>query len=132
MTERVLIEGASTTVTQLVRVGVLDAELRLREPRLVRVTVRIEPQGERTISPVHVVTRNLAAGRRFVADPSTVAVTVRGSTAALARLDAAGVDAYVNAAGLARGRHTLPVLVDLGGRFTVTGVAPAVVSVVIR
>jgi len=43
VTERVSIEGRRTTVVQEVNVGVVDAQLRLRNPGTVRVTVRIEP-----------------------------------------------------------------------------------------
>lgn len=43
VTERVSIEGRRTTVVQEVIVFVLDAQLRLRNPGTVRVTVRIEP-----------------------------------------------------------------------------------------
>ncbi len=43
VTERVSIEGRRTTVVQEVDVGVVDAQLRLRNPGTVRVTVRIEP-----------------------------------------------------------------------------------------
>jgi YbbR domain-containing protein len=43
VTERVSIEGRRDTVVQDVNVGVVDAQLRLRNPGTVRVTVRIGP-----------------------------------------------------------------------------------------
>ena len=43
ITERVSIEGAKATVTATVGVSVVDGALRLRDPRTVRVTVRIVP-----------------------------------------------------------------------------------------
>ncbi len=43
VTERVSIEGRRDTVVQDVNVGVVEAQLRLRNPGTVRVTVRIEP-----------------------------------------------------------------------------------------
>jgi YbbR domain-containing protein len=132
LTERVLIDGADRTVTQMVSVAVLDKELRLREPRLVRVTVRIDPEGERVLPLVNVMPRNLPAGWRFITTPATVTVTVRGSAAALARLDAAAIDAHVDVIALARGRHDLPVRVDLGGRLRVTNVQPRSVRVTLR
>jgi YbbR domain-containing protein len=132
VTERVLIEGRDSTLSERVSVGVLDAELRLREPRLVLVTVRIQPEGERLIPFVPVMARNLPAGRRLAASPATVAVSIRGSSAALARLEPSAVEAYVDAAGLARGKHELPVQVDLGGRLRVLRVHPAAVTVTIR
>jgi YbbR domain-containing protein len=132
VTERVLIDGADTTVVSQVSVGVLDKELRLREPRLVRVTVRIQPEGGRVIPTAQVLPRQLGAGLRFAVTPGTVSVTIRGSSAALARLEASAVDAYVDATGLRRGKHQRPVLVDLGGRLRVVGVHPSSVTVTIR
>ena len=132
VTERVLIDGAASSVTQMVSAGVLDAELRLREPRLVRVTVRIEPAGERVLTDVRIAPRNLRPGLRFTADPERVVVHVRGSSPALARLDAISVDAFVDVAGLQPGRHRLPVRVDLGGRLTVASVEPGIIAVVLR
>jgi len=42
ITERVLLDGRTATVIADVGVGVADAQLRVREPRTVRVTVKIE------------------------------------------------------------------------------------------
>jgi YbbR domain-containing protein len=42
ITERVLLDGKTTTVIADVGVGVADAQLRIREPRTVRVIVKIE------------------------------------------------------------------------------------------
>jgi len=42
ITERVLLDGKTTTVVEDVGVGVADSQLRIREPRTVRVTVKIE------------------------------------------------------------------------------------------
>jgi YbbR domain-containing protein len=47
ITESVLIEGATTTVTKTVGIGVGDPSLRLREPRNARVTVVIVKQESR-------------------------------------------------------------------------------------
>lgn len=47
MTESVLIDGASATVTKTVAIGVGDPSLRLREPRNARVTVVIVKQESR-------------------------------------------------------------------------------------
>ena len=132
VTERVLIDGRDRTVSERVSVGVLDAELRLREPRLVTVTVRIEPEGERLLPIVPVVPRNLGAALRFIASPATVSLTVRGSSAALGRLEPSAVVAWVDTTTLARGRHELPVQVDLGRRLRVTRVHPTSVVVTIR
>jgi YbbR domain-containing protein len=50
VTSRVSIEGRTSDVVQDVGVGVADAELRLREPRMVRVTVHIA-RAQPTLSP---------------------------------------------------------------------------------
>jgi YbbR domain-containing protein len=42
ITERVLLDGKTATFAEDVRVGVADSQLRIREPRTVRVTVKIE------------------------------------------------------------------------------------------
>jgi YbbR domain-containing protein len=47
ITERVRIDGRTTSITQDVGLGVVDAQLRIRE-RAVRVTVTIEPGGTST------------------------------------------------------------------------------------
>jgi YbbR domain-containing protein len=132
VTERVMIDDKDRTVTERVSVGVLDAELRLREPRLVTVTVRIQPEGERLIPLVPVVPRHLGPALRLTTAPGTVSLTVRGSSAALGRLDATAVVAFVDATGLARGRHELPVQAELGGRLRVTRIQPSSVTVTIR
>jgi YbbR domain-containing protein len=43
ITDRIGLDGRSSTFTQDVAVGVADAQLRVVEPRVVRVTVRIQP-----------------------------------------------------------------------------------------
>jgi YbbR domain-containing protein len=44
VTERVMVEGRTSTLVQDVGVGAADAQLRIRQPRTVRVTVRIEAE----------------------------------------------------------------------------------------
>jgi YbbR domain-containing protein len=44
LTERILIEGHTSTFSREVSVGVVDSQVRLLEPRRVRVIVRIEPE----------------------------------------------------------------------------------------
>jgi len=130
-TDRVAIDGAKTTVTQTVSVGVPDAALRLREAKTARVVVTIEPNGERRFSAVRVVIRNIGPGMRATVEPAVVAVIVRGAESVLARLDARAVAPYVDLSGLAPGRYEVPVLLDLGGTLAPT-VRPATVSVTIN
>jgi YbbR domain-containing protein len=130
-TDRVAIDGAKTTVTQTVSVGVPDAALRLVEAKKARVVVTIEPNGERRFSAVRVVVRNIGPGMRATVEPAVVAVIVRGAESVLARLDARAVAPYVDLSGLAPGRYEVPVLLDLGGTLSPT-VRPATVSVTIN
>jgi YbbR domain-containing protein len=135
ITERVSVEGTSSTVTQTVSIGVPDNELRLQDVRTARVTVTIVPQmsaGGRTLSGLPVSVRNLAAGHDATIEPAAVTVTVRASAAMLTSLDAARIAPYVDAAGRAPGRHTLPIRVDAGGDFAVSAINPVTVTVLIR
>ncbi len=130
-TDRVAIEGASTTVTQNVNVGVSDAALRLKEARTARVTVKIEKAGVRLFAAAHVALRNLEPGLRGTADPAVVSVSLRGADSLLARLGPEAVVPYVDVTGLGRGTHDVPVLIDLKGTITVVALRPAQVRVTI-
>ena len=131
-TDRVSIEGASSTITQTVSVGVTDGSLRLREPRTARVVVRIEKAGERLFAASRVVLRNLEPGLRGTVEPEVVSVQLRGAESVLARLDPDSIVAHVDVTGLGRGPHPVPVLLDLKGLLTVTAIRPAQVTVHIR
>jgi len=130
-TDRVSIEGAKSSVTQSVSVGVPDGALRLKEARTARVVVTIEPNGERRFSAMRVMVRNLGPGMRGTAEPAVVSVIVRGAQSLLGRLDVRAVVPYVDVTGLAPGRYEVPVLLDLGGTL-VPSVRPATVSVTIN
>lgn len=131
-TERVSIDGAKSTVVANVGVGVLDSALRLREPRLARVTVRIEAAGERTIAAARVTVRNVDASRRATAQPAVVSLTLRGAQPVLSRLDPNTIVPYVDVTGLGPGRHEVPVLIDLAGTLSVVAIRPATVTVIIN
>jgi YbbR domain-containing protein len=103
------------------------------EPSAVTLLLERRDTAERTIAAVPITIRNRAPAIREVElDPETVAVTVRGSTASLNRLDPATVVAEVDLTGLAPGRHVLPVRAAVGGTLTTTLVRPAMVTVQIR
>jgi YbbR domain-containing protein len=131
-TDRVSIQGASSTVTQTVSVGVPDPTLRLRDATMARVTVRIEPAGERTFANARVMVRNVEPGLRAEPTPGIVSVQMRGAEALLGRLDPGAVIPYVDVTGLGPGVHEVPVLVDPRGTLTVTSVRPAQITVNIR
>ena len=130
-TDRVSISGASSTVTQSVRVGVGDAALRLREPVIARVTVKIEPAGERVFAAARVGIRNLQKGLRGEVEPAVVSVVLRGAQSVLGRLGPDVAAPYVDVTGLGPGRHEVPVFLDPVGNLTATA-KPATVTVVIN
>lgn len=131
-TDRVAIEGASTTVVQSVNIGVGDASLRLKEARTARVTVRIEKAGIRLFAAAHIALRNLEPTLRGTTDPAVVSVSLRGADSVLGRLDPASVVPYVDVTGLGRGTHDVPVLIDVKGTLTVVAIRPAQVRVTIN
>lgn len=103
------------------------------DPATVTLLLERRDTAERTISAVPITVRNRAPSIGQVEyDPDTVAVTIRGSSAALLRLDPATVIAEVDLAGLGSGKHVLPVRAGVGGTLTTTLVRPSVVTVLIR
>ena len=103
------------------------------EPSVVALLLERRDTAERTITAVPITVRNRApAIGEVVLDPETVAVTVRGSSAALFRLDPATVTAEVDLAGLNPGKHLLPVRANVGGTLATTIVRPSAVTVQIR
>ena len=130
-TDRVSIEGASSTVTANVKVGVADSALRLREPTTARVVVKIEPAGERVFAAARVAVRNLAQGLNAHVDPGVVSVMFRGGQSVLARLGPDAAEPYVDVTGLGRGRHEVPVILDQVGRLT-SAARPTTVTVIIN
>jgi YbbR domain-containing protein len=131
-TDRVSIEGASSTVTANVKVGVADSALRLREPTTARVVVKIEPAGERMFAAARVAVRNLKQGLKAAhVEPGVVSVMVRGGKSVLARLGPDAAEPYVDVTGLGPGRHEVPVLLDPVGRLTLTA-RPLTVTVIIN
>jgi YbbR domain-containing protein len=131
ITDRVSIAGATDSVNAIVNVGIEDARLRLAQPTTARVTVQIEPTGMRTMT-TRLELRNPASGRHAAADDDRISLTLRGANRVLADLEPSSVHAYVDLAGLGPGTHTLPVHVELDGRFAIAAITPATLSVRIR
>jgi len=132
-TETVSVEGASTAVKDIVTIGVMDAALRLKEPRSAVVEVAIVPAPvARELVDVPVRLRALGEGLRADVTPATVVVTVRGERDRLGSLGPDGVTAFVDLAGLGPGRYNLPVRVDQSSDFGVSGIEPPTAVVRIR
>jgi YbbR domain-containing protein len=103
------------------------------EPATVTLLLERRDTAERTIPAVPITVRNRAPSvGQIEYDPDTVAVTIRGSSAALLRLDPATVIAEVDLSGLGPGKHVIPVRAGVGGTLTTTLVRPAAVTVLIR
>jgi YbbR domain-containing protein len=133
ITERISIDGRDSDVTQMVSVGVSDAQLGLREPRVARVTVRIAPSPvERVLEARPVRLRGLPPGRQADAMPAEVSVTVRGPKAVIEGLNPESVMPYVDLSGAARGTVERGVEVDLPPDYRLAGVSPATVLVRVR
>ena len=132
ITERISIEGATSTITDTVNIGVSDSAFRLRQPQSAQVTVAIVPGPVARFPGRPVEFRNLPAGRQVAADPASVAVTVRGTHTAVSALEERQLTPYVDVARLGPGRYSLPVHLDAKDDFVVTAIQPATVSVRIQ
>jgi hypothetical protein len=107
----------------------LDPLLRVKNPRVVSVTVPVVPgPRERTFrdQPVHL--EGVGAGLSAQAVPSAVLVVVRGSREGVGRIGASDVVVSVELSGLGPGHYTLPVGVDAAGAGVVR-VEPATVQI---
>jgi len=133
VTEGVSIHGAGRSVRGVVTIGVGDPRLRLSSPQNARVTVTIVAAPlERTLSGVTIELRNVPAKLRARATPAVATVVLTGPGDKLPVLDAKTVSAFVDVAGLGRGRHTLPVQVVLPQDVQKVRTQPATVSVTIQ
>lgn len=132
ITERISIEGATSTVVDEVNIGVSDPAVRLREARSARVTIRIAPGPVARFPGLPLGFRNLPAGRHVTAIPAVVAVTIRGGHQALSRVADRPLVPYVDLVRLGPGRYNLPVHVDAHADYVVTAIEPSTVTVRIQ
>ena len=129
VTETISVADLRESVTAAVKIGFNDPALRLKTQRSVSVDVQILPGPvERTVRnrPVHL--KNLGPHLAAQAMPVVVDVGLRGSREALARVDADGVTAYVDVAGLGAGEYMLAVHAD-ADQAGVTHIDPSTVKV---
>jgi YbbR domain-containing protein len=132
VTERISIEGATSTVTESVGIGLTDPALRLSQAQTAQVTIRIARSASVRFENRPVAFRNVEAGRAASADPSEVIVTLAGSQDVLAGLHDGDLTPYVDLAGVGPGNYTLRVHLDPRASTTVEGIEPAAVAVRIR
>jgi YbbR domain-containing protein len=128
-TEPVSVDGAETSVTEVVNVGLEDPLLRLEGDSRVRVTAAVREVHETRSFPGLLV---VARGRPARLQPSRVSVTVSGPASQVRGLDADDVQPYVTLPGAGETPKSLPVAVDIAsGRpgVEVLETRPAEVSV---
>ena len=133
ITEPVELNGATTTVRDLVTVGVADASVRLKQPRTARVTVEITTAPiERAIDGVPIRTRNAPPNLTVQLTPTVVRLHVRGPAEQLRKVQTDTVETFVDLAGLVSGRYNLPVRTVPHTEVGVTRVEPATVAITIQ
>jgi YbbR domain-containing protein len=132
-TAPVELNGASSTLREVVTIGILNSTARLRQPSSAVVTVNIVAiRTERTMGTVPVRMQNLRAGQSAQSAPSSVAVTVRGGEDALNALTTDAVEAAVDLTGLGAGRYNLPIRIAPSKVFGIVRIDPSQVQVTIR
>ncbi|MBZ5558806.1 MAG: hypothetical protein LAO77_16160 [Acidobacteriia bacterium] len=129
-TAPVAVSGARDRVRENVIIGLVDPSLRLKNARTATVTVQILPAPlERVLRHRPVQLRNLEPNHDAQAEPATVDVTLRGSKAAIDRVEADDVVAYIDLARLGPGEYSLTVHADSSPDVGVTHIEPASVQV---
>jgi YbbR domain-containing protein len=130
VTEPISVSGARNVVNDGVTVGFIDPLLRLKSPRLARVSVEVLPGPvERNVRdrPVHL--RNMGAGLLARSTPNVVEVVLRGTREGVTRTEPDDVSAFVDLAGLGAGEYMLAVRVEGPTRAGIARVLPATVQV---
>jgi YbbR domain-containing protein len=132
-TEPVEVDGKHERVRDVVTVGVADSSVRLVQPQNATVVVEIsQAPVEQEIGGVPVQVRNLGPGLKAKVMPLVTRVSMSGQREALSSLRSEKIDAFVDLAGLGRGRYNLRVQVDPLEDFGVRTVTPSVVEVTIK
>jgi YbbR domain-containing protein len=132
-TEPVEVDGKRERVRDVVTVGVADSSVRLVQPQNATVVVEIlQAPVEQEIGGVPVDVRNVGRGLKATVTPLVTRVSMTGQREALSSLRPEKIDAFVDLAGLGRGRYNLRVQVDPLEDFGVRTVTPSVVGVTIR
>jgi hypothetical protein len=128
-TESVPVEGAITTVSEAVGVGLEDPLLRLEGGSRVRVTARVrETQETRSFDGLAVVAR----GRAARTTPGRVGVSVSGPASQVRALAASDLRAFVTVPSEGTAPARLPVAVEIGSGYPAVSVIetrPAEVAV---
>jgi YbbR domain-containing protein len=130
ITEPLWVGAADSTVRSTAVLGVADQGVRLKSIRSAMITVAIVAAPEaRELQNVPVRLRNLAPGLNARVTPPTVNVRVRGSKAAVEKIKATSVVAYVNLDGIAEGDYGLPVRLEQTKDVGIDQLDPTIVSI---
>lgn len=131
-TEPVSIEGATSSVSESVGVGLEDPLLRLEGGSRVRVTASVrEVHESRSFEGLRVEVR----GRQARATPARVSVQLAGPASQLRSLAATDLHAFVSVPGAGAAPARLPVTVELGPGHpgvSVTATSPPEVKVLLE
>lgn len=132
-TEPLSIAGAAGPLKETLTISVADPRVRLITAQSAKVAVDIKPAPvERTLASVPIGLRNAAPGVRARVVPVVAQVVVRGPRDLVAALQPATLGLFVDLAGLAPGRHTLPVRAEPLRDLEIVRTQPATVSVTLR
>ena len=130
ITEPISVAGASRPVVEEVTIGVASPVVRLRQPQNARVTVSIAAAPDEW--SVHGVSVRVQNGHpSATVSPADVTVRVRGPRDSK-ETDPSRYSAAIDLAGLAAGRHLVPVRVEPPTGIGLLRVDPAEVAVTIR
>lgn len=125
-TDPVSVDEATTTVRDVVTIGVSDSALRLRQARTASVTVEIVVgPTTRNLSGVPIRTQNLEPSAEATLAPGLVSILVRGTIERVDGLSVDSISAYVDASDLGPGEHLLPVRTEAPPDVTVERIEPS-------
>jgi YbbR domain-containing protein len=133
ITEPLWVGLAKSDVRSTVIVGVADPGVRLKTARNAVITVAIVPAPEeRQLTSVPVRLRNLARGLSARVSPATVRVRVRGTRAAVEKINDISIVVYVDLEGIGRGDYGLPVRLEPASGLGVDQLDPTIVNIQVQ
>ena len=130
ITEPIWVGSARSEVRSTVILGVADQGVRVKSTRSALVTVAVVPAPEaRQLHDVPVRPRNLGEGLSAAINPPTVKVRVRGTKAAIEKLNALSVMAFVDLEGIREGDYGLPVRLEQMTNIGIDQLDPTIVNI---
>jgi len=140
-TESLNIQGYTQTVTKDLKLT-LPRGVRIFEgntiydagSKTVRVTVEIEKISSRSVNltPDQISLRNLSPELTADLENKDIVLTVTGPDSMIDKVNGRMINAYVDAAELSEGEHTLKINVEISQPYTMQKIEPDVIQVTIR